>query len=97
MSRCRCLRCHGLNEDWRRRSLAAVCHPCTQMKLHAPEGAAQPLVPIARAEGVWLHDFEGPRLLDAISSWWVNFFGHNHPAILRTRMNARFSGSMPMA
>ena len=71
----------GLNEDWRRRSLAAVWHPCTQMKLHAPDGAAQPLVPIARAEGVWLHDFEGRRLLDGISSWWVNLFGHNHPAI----------------
>ncbi|MFN6992633.1 MAG: adenosylmethionine--8-amino-7-oxononanoate transaminase [Aquincola tertiaricarbonis] len=75
----------GLNEDWRRRSLAAVWHPCTQMKLHeadgAPNGAAQPLVPIARAEGVWLHDFEGRRLLDGISSWWVNLFGHNHPAI----------------
>ena len=71
----------GLNDDWRRRSLAAVWHPCTQMKLHAPDGAAQPLVPIARAEGVWLHDFEGRRLLDGISSWWVNLFGHNHPAI----------------
>ena len=71
----------GLNEDWRRRSLAAVWHPCTQMKMHAPHGAAQPLVPIARAEGVWLYDFEGRRLLDGISSWWVNIFGHNHPAI----------------
>jgi adenosylmethionine---8-amino-7-oxononanoate aminotransferase len=71
----------GLNQDWQRRSLAAVWHPCTQMKLHAPGGAAQPLVPIARAEGVWLHDYEGRRLLDGISSWWVNLFGHNHPAI----------------
>lgn len=71
----------GSNEDWRRRSLEAVWHPCTQMKLHEPEGAGQPLIPIARAEGVWLHDFEGRRLLDGISSWWVNLFGHNHPAI----------------
>ncbi len=71
----------GLNDDWRRRSLAAVWHPCTQMKLHEPGGAAQPLVPIERAEGVWLVDFEGRRLLDGISSWWVNLFGHNHPAI----------------
>ncbi len=66
------------NEDWRRRSLAAVWHPCTQMKLH--EGVL-PLVPVARAEGVWLHDHEGRRILDGISSWWVNLFGHNHPAI----------------
>ena len=71
----------GLNEDWRRRSLAAVWHPCTQMKLHARPGVAQPLIPISRAEGVWLHDFEGRRFLDGISSWWVNLFGHNHPTI----------------
>ena len=71
----------GLNDDWRRRSLAAVWHPCTQMKLHAAAGVGQPLIPISRAEGVWLHDFEGRRILDGISSWWVNLFGHNHPAI----------------
>ena len=69
------------NAAWRQRSLAAVWHPCTQMKLHAPEGAALPLIPVARAEGVWLHDHEGRRYIDAISSWWVNLFGHNHPAI----------------
>jgi adenosylmethionine-8-amino-7-oxononanoate aminotransferase len=54
------------------------------MKLHETTGAALPLLPmlpIARAEGVWLHDFEGRRFLDGISSWWVNLFGHNHPAI----------------
>ena len=71
----------SVNEAWRQRSLAAVWHPCTQMKLHAPDGAALPLIPVARAEGVWLHDHEGHRYLDAISSWWVNLFGHNHPAI----------------
>ena len=70
----------SLNDEWRRRSLAAVWHPCTQMKLHdAAHG--QPLIPVARAEGVWLHDHEGRRYLDGISSWWVNLFGHNHPAI----------------
>ncbi len=71
----------SLNDDWRQRSLAAVWHPCTQMKLHAPRGAAQPLLPIARAEGVWLHDFDGGRVLDGISSWWVNLFGHSHPVL----------------
>lgn len=71
----------SLNDDWRQRSLAAVWHPCTQMKLHEAGPGAQPLVPIARAEGVWLHDMQGGRLLDGISSWWVNLFGHNHPAI----------------
>jgi adenosylmethionine-8-amino-7-oxononanoate aminotransferase len=59
------------------RSLAAVWHPCTQMKSHE----RFPLVPIARGEGVWLYDFEGRRYLDAVSSWWVNLFGHSHPDI----------------
>ena len=59
------------------RSLRHVWHPCTQMKLHE----TQPMLPIARAEGVWLYDFEGRRYLDGISSWWVNLFGHGHPHI----------------
>jgi adenosylmethionine---8-amino-7-oxononanoate aminotransferase len=40
-----------------------------------------PLVPISRGSGSWLYDFDGHRYLDAISSWWVNLFGHAHPAI----------------
>lgn len=60
------------NQQMMARSLAAVWHPCTQMKQHE----SLPLVPVRRAEGVWLHDFEGRRYLDAISSWWVNLFGH---------------------
>jgi adenosylmethionine-8-amino-7-oxononanoate aminotransferase len=40
-----------------------------------------PLVPIGRGEGVWLYDMEGKRYLDAVSSWWVNLFGHNNPRI----------------
>jgi len=59
------------------RSLRAVWHPCTQMKHHE----ALPVVPISRAQGVWLYDFEGRRILDAIGSWWVNLLGHGHPRI----------------
>jgi len=40
-----------------------------------------PLVPIARASGCWLYDFDGRRYLDAVSSWWVNLFGHCNPRI----------------
>lgn len=40
-----------------------------------------PLVPISRGERVWLYDFDGGRYLDAISSWWVNLFGHSNPRI----------------
>ncbi len=59
------------------RSLAAVWHPCTQMKQHE----WLPLVAAARGEGCWLYDFDGRRYLDAISSWWVNLFGHCNPRI----------------
>ena len=59
------------------RSLQAVWHPCTQMKLHE----AAPPIAIARAEGVWLHGVDGQRYLDGVSSWWVNLFGHSHPHI----------------
>jgi adenosylmethionine-8-amino-7-oxononanoate aminotransferase len=47
------------------------------MKLHE----TQALLPIARGEGVWLYDTDGRRYLDAISSWWVNLFGHQNPHI----------------
>jgi len=65
------------NQDWLQRSLHSVWHPCTQMKRHEN----LPLIPIARAEGVWLEDFDGNRYLDAVSSWWVNLFGHGNPRI----------------
>jgi adenosylmethionine-8-amino-7-oxononanoate aminotransferase len=61
-----------------RRDLAALWHPCTQMKDHERE---LPLIPIRRGRGVWLEGMDGRRYLDAISSWWVNLFGHANPAI----------------
>ena len=59
------------------RDLAHVWHPCTQMRDHEQ----LPPLPVRRATGCWLEDYEGRRYLDAISSWWVNLFGHCHPAI----------------
>jgi adenosylmethionine---8-amino-7-oxononanoate aminotransferase len=59
------------------RSRTAVWHPCTQMKQHE----TLPLVPIARGAGCWLYDFAGKRYLDAVSSWWVNLFGHGNARI----------------
>jgi adenosylmethionine-8-amino-7-oxononanoate aminotransferase len=65
------------NADLVRRDLAAVWHPCTQMKDHE----TLPMIPIRRGDGVWLEDYGGKRYLDAISSWWVNLFGHANPRI----------------
>ncbi|SEO30829.1 adenosylmethionine-8-amino-7-oxononanoate aminotransferase [Duganella sp. CF517] len=63
--------------EWVARSLRSVWHPCTQMQHHE----TVPLIPVSRGKGAWLYDHEGRRYLDAISSWWVNLFGHANPRI----------------
>jgi adenosylmethionine-8-amino-7-oxononanoate aminotransferase len=63
--------------DWVARSLKSVWHPCTQMQHHE----TVPLIPVSHGRGVWLYDHQGNRYLDAISSWWVNLFGHANPRI----------------
>jgi len=65
------------SKNWVDRSLAAVWHPCTQMKHHE----TLPLIAITRGEGVWLYDDKGNTYLDCISSWWTNLFGHANPRI----------------
>jgi len=50
---------------------------------------AAPPLEIARGEGPWLIDPDGRRYLDAISSWWVNLFGHCNP-----RINAAISDQL---
>ena len=65
------------NQSLSKRDLSVLWHPCTQMKDH--ESSA--IIPIKKGQGVWLEDFDGNRYLDAISSWWVNLFGHANPHI----------------
>jgi adenosylmethionine-8-amino-7-oxononanoate aminotransferase len=59
------------------RSRQFLWHPCTQMK----SLESTPPLAIVRGEGAWLIDESGTRYLDAISSWWVNLFGHANPRI----------------
>ena len=59
------------------RDLQVLWHPCTQMKDHE----TLPVIPIKKGEGIWLEDFDGNRYMDAVSSWWVNIFGHANPRI----------------
>lgn len=61
--------------DWLEAAERHVWQPYTQMR------TAPPQVPIVRAEGVYLHTRDGRRLLDGISSWWVNIHGHRHPRL----------------
>ena len=65
------------NDAWMQRSLRSVWHPCTQMQHHE----TVPLIPVSHGRGVWLYDQQGQRYFDAISSWWVNLFGHANPRI----------------
>ncbi|MCF7964941.1 MAG: adenosylmethionine--8-amino-7-oxononanoate transaminase [Methylobacter tundripaludum] len=65
------------NQSLSDRDLSVLWHPCTQMKDHE----TLPIIPIKKGQGVWLEDFDGNRYLDAISSWWVNLFGHANPII----------------
>jgi adenosylmethionine-8-amino-7-oxononanoate aminotransferase len=53
-----------------------VWHPFSQEALDPPP------IHITKAQGVYLHTKDGRRLIDGISSWWVNIHGHCHPAIM---------------
>jgi adenosylmethionine---8-amino-7-oxononanoate aminotransferase len=52
-----------------------IWHPFTN-------GALDPAPLLVRkAEGVYLHLADGRKIVDAISSWWVNLHGHANPRI----------------
>lgn len=52
-----------------------VWHPYTSFT-DSPEP-----VFIESANGLYLHTADGKRIMDAVSSWWVNLHGHSHPDI----------------
>lgn len=53
----------------------SIWHPFTQEAL-------DPLpLHVQRGEGIYLYLRDGRKLIDAISSWWVNLHGHAHPLI----------------
>jgi adenosylmethionine-8-amino-7-oxononanoate aminotransferase len=53
-----------------------IWHPFTQ------HGLAEPTPLVTHAEGAALYTADGRRIVDAISSWWVNTHGHCHPRIM---------------
>ena len=65
------------NTKMMQRDLEVIWHPCTQMKDHE----TLPLVPVKSGKGVYLYDFDGNSYIDAVSSWWVNLFGHANETI----------------
>ena len=63
------------NDGLLARDRVHLWHPYTQMQ------TAPPPLAIVRGEGVYLYTEDGRRLLDGISSWWVNIHGHSHPKL----------------
>jgi len=64
---------------FRKRDLQYIGHPCSQMKDYEK---FSPIV-IERGKGAYLYDMNGKKYLDAVSSWWVNIFGHANDRISR--------------
>ena len=52
-----------------------IWHPFSNAAFDAPP------IRVVRAEGVYLHTADGRKILDAVSSWWVNLHGHANPRI----------------
>ncbi len=56
-------------------SLLRIWHPFTNELLDPPP------LRVTHADGVFLHTADGRKIIDAISSWWVNLHGHANPRI----------------
>ncbi len=69
------------------RDLQHVWHPCSQMK----DYEQFPPIVIKKGQGVWLYDEKDQRYLDAVSSWWVNLFGHANPRISQALSEQAFT------
>lgn len=54
-----------------------IWHPFTSL-----DSEGNPIL-IDRAEGIYLYSNDGRRIIDAVSSWWVNLHGHSHPLIAK--------------
>jgi adenosylmethionine-8-amino-7-oxononanoate aminotransferase len=61
--------------SWIERDKASIWHPFTQLL-----NGFEPLM-VESAKGLYLHTSDGRKIMDAISSWWVNLHGHSHPTI----------------
>jgi len=61
------------------KDLKYIWHPCSQMKDYEN---LEPIV-IKKGKGAYLFDINGKSYLDAVSSWWVNIFGHSNDRINR--------------
>jgi adenosylmethionine-8-amino-7-oxononanoate aminotransferase len=61
--------------NWLERDSESIWHPFTQLVNGFDH------IMVEKAEGMYLHTSDGRKIMDAISSWWVNLHGHSHPRI----------------
>jgi adenosylmethionine---8-amino-7-oxononanoate aminotransferase len=54
-----------------------IWHPFTPLEVEE-----DPIV-IESAEGIYLYTADGKKIIDAVSSWWVNLHGHSNPVIAK--------------
>lgn len=64
-----------MTTDFSERDKKVIWHPFTPLT-----SEVDPIV-VAKAEGIYLHTPDGRKIIDAISSWWVNLHGHSNPYI----------------
>lgn len=70
-------------KELQEKDLRYIWHPCSQMK----DYESFPPIIIKKGKGVYLEDLEGKKYLDAVSSWWVNLFGHSNKKINQALSN----------
>ncbi|WP_258099042.1 adenosylmethionine--8-amino-7-oxononanoate transaminase [Marinoscillum pacificum] len=51
-----------------------IWHPFSPLAGNKPIG-------VRKAKGLYIHTLDGRKIMDSISSWWVNIHGHSHPKI----------------
>jgi len=64
-------------KTWSEKDKQYIWHPFTAL-----QGAPEPLF-IESAKGIYLYTADGKKIIDAVSSWWVNIHGHSHPEIVK--------------
>lgn len=52
-----------------------IWHPFTPLLADADP------IAVKEASGIYLYTHDGRKIIDAVSSWWVNLHGHSHPHI----------------
>ncbi len=63
--------------EYTKRDLNYIWHPCSQMKDYED----LPPIVIEKGKGCYLYDVEGKSYMDCISSWWTTTFGHSNDRI----------------